>query len=100
MKFVSFTGGAGRGICELPLSCSSYSENEQDYLLVLYIAGDVPRPRDYETFSMLISAEYEILNAHRYEHIKKFMLINKKLHNLRTKCLVERPTSSLDQTSL
>ena len=30
------------------------------------------RPRDYKTFSMLISVEHEILNAHKYKNIKKF----------------------------
>ena len=30
------------------------------------------RPRGYKTFSMLNSAEHEILNAHKYKNIKKF----------------------------
>ena len=30
------------------------------------------RPHDYKTFSMLNSAEHEILNAHKYINIKKF----------------------------
>ena len=30
------------------------------------------RPRGYKTFFILNPAEHEILNAHKYEHIKKF----------------------------
>ena len=29
-------------------------------------------PRDYKTFSVLNSAEHEILNAHKYKNIKNF----------------------------
>ena len=31
-------------------------------------------PRGYKTFSMLNSAEHEILNAHKYKNIKKFSI--------------------------
>ena len=30
------------------------------------------RPRGYKTFSMLNSAEHEILNAHKYKNVKNF----------------------------
>ena len=30
------------------------------------------RPRGYKTFSMLNSAEHEILNAHKFKNMKKF----------------------------
>ena len=30
------------------------------------------RPRGYKTFSVLNSAEHEILNAHKYKNIKNF----------------------------
>ena len=37
------------------------------------IAGSCQsRPRGYQTFIMLNSAEHEILIAHKYKHIKKF----------------------------
>ena len=32
------------------------------------------RPRGYKTFSMLNSAEHEILHAHKFENIKKLSL--------------------------
>ena len=34
----------------------------------------VSRPRDYKTFFILNSAEHEILNAYKYENIKKFSI--------------------------
>ena len=36
--------------------------------------GDLTRLRGYRIFFMLNSTEHEILNAHRYKHIKKFSL--------------------------
>ena len=33
------------------------------------------RPWGYKTFSMLNSAQHEILNAHKYENIKKFSFL-------------------------
>ena len=32
------------------------------------------RPRGYKTFFVLNSVEHEILNTHKYEHIKKFSI--------------------------
>ena len=32
--------------------------------------------RGYQTFSMLNSAEHEILNAHKYKNIKKFCIFH------------------------
>ena len=31
------------------------------------------RPQSYKTFFMLNSVEHEILNAHKYKNIKKFI---------------------------
>ena len=36
------------------------------------IGYDPFRARGYKTFFMLNSVEHEILNAHKYKHIKKF----------------------------
>ena len=42
------------------------------------------RPRGYKTFFMLNSVEYEIVNVHKYENIKKFGIFSGsgKLRNL------------------
>ena len=37
------------------------------------------RPRDYKTFFMLKSTEHEILNAHKYENIKKFSIFQAQI---------------------
>ena len=37
------------------------------------------RPRCYKTFFMLNSVEHEILNAHKYQNIKKFGLFKAQL---------------------
>ena len=34
-------------------------------------AKEAARPRGYKTFFMLISVEYEVLNAHKYKNITK-----------------------------
>ena len=44
-------------------------ESTFTFILVLRI-----RARDYRTVFMLNSAEHEVLNAHKYENIKKFCI--------------------------
>ena len=36
-------------------------------------------PRGYKTFFLLNSAEHEILNAHKYENIKKFSIFQAQI---------------------
>ena len=36
----------------------------------------VTRLRGYKTFFMLISVEFDILNAHKYKNIKKFSFLS------------------------
>ena len=37
-------------------------------------------PRGYKTFSMLNSAEHEILNAHKYKNISNFSLFEAQIN--------------------
>ena len=39
----------------------------------------VPRSQGYKTFFMLNSVEHEILNAHKYENIEKFSILQAQI---------------------
>ena len=50
-----------------------------DILLVLFDTPKISRPRGYKTFFILNSVEHEILNAHKYENIKKFSIFQAQI---------------------
>ena len=47
--------------------------------VVIYIRTPSTRVRGYKTFPMLNSAEHEILNAHTYKNIKKFIIFQAQI---------------------
>ena len=69
--------------CPLP-GCNCVKEYSYASLELRIISRFIPYsaqkeswPRGYKTFFMLDSVEYEILNAHKYKNIKKFVFFFK-----------------------
>ena len=51
--------------------CILVSDNAREVFFTL--------PQGYKTFFMLNSVEYEILNAHKYENVKKFSIFQAQI---------------------
>ena len=49
------------------------------YIVHLMTQAEQSWPRGYKTFFILNSSEHEILNAHKYENIKKFSIFQAQI---------------------
>ena len=57
-----------------PIACVNLQESDQLAHPVLLIEDRRIWPRGFKTIFMLNSAEHKVLNAHKYENIKKFSI--------------------------
>ena len=83
MRNIEVTNSALTLDCDLNLICANINFTREPKLLHhIFSRSSVrfceTRPQGYKTFSMLYSAEHEILNAFKYENMKKLSFFRVK----------------------